>query len=107
MGWVAAQEYLAAAPDPLADSAPGIIAHMNQDHADALVLYARVFGGIEADAATMLSVDRLGFRVRVRAKDEMRGLRINFTREARTPEQARAVLVEMVRSARSQSEAAK
>ena len=101
MGWVPADDYRAASPDPLADHAPGIIAHMNQDHADALVLYARVFGGVEADQATMLSVDRLGFRVRIRKNDEYRGLRINFTREARTPEQARVVLVEMVRDART------
>jgi heme oxygenase (biliverdin-IX-beta and delta-forming) len=101
MGWVAADDYRAASPDPLADSAPGIIAHMNRDHADALVLYARVFGSVDAEEATMLSVDRLGFRVRTRKNDEYRGVRINFTREARTPEEARKVLVEMVRDARA------
>ena len=36
MGWVAAEEYAAAAPDPLAEAGPGIIQHMNADHADAL-----------------------------------------------------------------------
>jgi len=103
MGWVRAEEYLAAAADPLAESAPGILAHMNADHADALVLYAKVFGGVQADQATMTSVDRLGFRLRARAGDQMRGLRINFTREARTPEETRRVLVEMVRDARARA----
>ena len=32
MGWVEAQDYEHAAPDPLAEAAPGILAHMNADH---------------------------------------------------------------------------
>jgi len=101
MGWVDVSAYRAAAPDPLADHAEGILAHMHADHADALVLYCKAFGGIEADAATMTGIDRLGFRVRARAADRLQGLRINFPREARTPTEARAVLVEMVRDARA------
>ena len=100
MGWVDAGEYRAASPDPLADSAPGILAHMNADHADALKLYCRAFAGVEVDAATMTAVDRLGFRVRAQSGDRLQGLRINFPREVRSPEAARAVLVEMVRQAR-------
>src|SRR5882757_5344085 len=38
MGWVSAPEYADAQPDPLADTAAGIIQHMNADHADSLVL---------------------------------------------------------------------
>jgi hypothetical protein len=101
MGWVAADEYRAAEPDPLADSAAGILEHMNEDHADALRLYARVFAGVDAAEATMTSVDRMGFRVRVREGERLRGLRINFPREVRTTGDARTVLVEMVREARS------
>ena len=100
MGWVDAAEYRAASPDPLADSAPGILAHMNADHADALKLYCRVFAGVEVDDATMTTVDRLGFRVRARTAEQLQGLRINFPREVRTPVEARTVLVEMVRGAR-------
>jgi putative heme iron utilization protein len=37
MGWVPASEYYSARPDPLADSAMGIVHHMNADHADALL----------------------------------------------------------------------
>jgi heme oxygenase (biliverdin-IX-beta and delta-forming) len=100
MGWVSAADYGAAAPDPLADAAPAIIAHMNEDHADALALYCRAFAEVAADEATMTAVDRLGFRVRARVGDRLQGLRINFTREARTTAEARAVLVDMVREAR-------
>ncbi len=100
MGWVDASAYRAAAPDPLADSAPAILTHMNADHRDALKLYCRVFAGVDVDDATMTAVDRLGFRVRAQSGERLQGLRINFTREVRTPAEARAVLVEMVRQAR-------
>jgi putative heme iron utilization protein len=100
MGWVPASDYALAQPDPLADSAAGIIEHMNADHKDALILLARVFAGIESQEAAMTAVDRLGFHVRMTTQDGMRGTRIAFLREARDPAQARNVLVEMVRQAR-------
>jgi putative heme iron utilization protein len=100
MGWVTAEAYHAAAADPLADSAAGILAHMNADHADALQLYCRAFADVHPDAVTMIAVDRLGFRMRAQIGDQLRGLRLNFPRQARTPEEARKVLVEMVREAR-------
>jgi len=100
MGWVSAPEYEQAKPDPLADSAAGIVKHMNTDHADALILLARNFTGIEAEEATMTSVDRLGFNVRLKTGGGMRGARIAFLREVRSPAEARTVLVEMTQRAR-------
>jgi putative heme iron utilization protein len=102
MGWVEASEYKSATADPLADAAPGILSHMNQDHADALQLYCRVYAGHPAEEATMIAVDRLGFRVRAKHDGEVRGLRINFIREAASPDEVRKVLVEMVAHARRQ-----
>ena len=93
MGWVPASEYYSAQPDPLADSATGIIQHMNADHKDALVLLAKAFAGIEAQEAAMTSVDRLGFHVRLKAKDGTREARIAFLWEVRSPAEAREVLV--------------
>ena len=101
MGWVEDADYRAAAPDPLAPHAAGIIDHMNADHADALRLYCQAFAGTTADAATMTAIDRLGLRVRARTADGDRHLRIDFPRPADTPAEARAVLVEMVRAARA------
>ncbi len=100
MGWVSAESYNQAEVDPLADAAPGILQHMNTDHADSLLLLARVFAGLEADRAAMTSVDRLGFHVRTQAGDRAHGARIAFPREVRTTQEARTVLVEMVRQAR-------
>src|SRR5882672_8646343 len=100
MGWVSASEYGAVHADPLADAAAGIMQHMNADHKDALVLLARMFASIEAEEASMTSVDRLGFHVRLKTSDGMRGARIAFLREVKDPAQARKVLVEMVHQAR-------
>jgi putative heme iron utilization protein len=101
MGWVTADDYRVATPDPLADVADAIIGHMNADHADALVLICAHVGGASVDAATMTSVDRMGFRVRARTGERMHGMRINFPTEVRTSEDARRVFVGMVRGARS------
>jgi putative heme iron utilization protein len=100
MGWVSAPEYDRGQPDPLADTAIDIIQHMNTDHADALVLLAQAFAGIESQEAAMTSVDRLGFHVRLKTQDGTRGSRIAFLREVSSPAEARTVLVDMVAQAR-------
>lgn len=104
MGWVSASDYDRSQPDPLADSMSGIIQHMNADHKDALVILARKFAHIDATEATMTAVDRLGFHVRLKTQEGMRGARIAFSREASNPAETRNVLVEMVRQARSKTE---
>ena len=101
MGWISTEEYARAAPDPLAEAGPGIIRHVNADHADALVLIARHFAGETSDEAVMTAVDRLGFHLKLRSGDRMHGRRIAFLREVKTTDDARSVLVEMVRRARS------
>jgi putative heme iron utilization protein len=100
MGWVLASDYNQAEPDPLADTAAGIIEHMNTDHKDALILLARTFAGIESQEAAMTTVDRLGFQVHLKTPDGMKGARIAFLREVTSPGEARKVLVEMVQRAR-------
>ena len=102
MGWVSASDYDRSQPDPLADSMSEIIQHMNADHKDAIVLLARQFAHVDSTEATMTEVDRLGFQVRLRTRDGMRGARIAFLREVSNPGETRKVLVEMVQQARSQ-----
>lgn len=103
MGWVDAADYRAASPDPLADAASGIIAHMNEDHADALRLYAKAFANLDAESATMTSVDRLGFRLRAKLPDRIQGARINYPKEATTADAVRKLLIEMLQTARAQA----
>ena len=100
MGWVAASEYYQAQADPLAEHQSEILQHMNADHKDALILLAKRFTGIDAQEAEMTSVDRLGFHLRLKTPDGMKGTRIAFLREVSNPAQAREVFIEMVRQAR-------
>jgi heme oxygenase (biliverdin-IX-beta and delta-forming) len=102
MGWVAASDYVLSRPDPLADAMGDIIQHMNTDHRDALLLLARKLAGIEAQEGTMTAVDRLGFQVRLKTQEGMRGARIAFSREVSNAAETRTVLVEMVRQARAE-----
>ena len=100
MGWVPNTDYDQAQPDPLLDSAPGIIAHMNKDHADAIALLTRAATGINPQEARMTSVDRLGFQVQLKTDAGSKVERISFPREVRNPLEARTVLIEMVALAR-------
>jgi heme iron utilization protein len=99
MGWVSAEDYHRALPDPLAEAAAGIIDHMNADHVAAMILLARKHAGLEASEAAMTSVDRLGFFVRLKTSEGMKGVRINFLHEVANGQETRKVLVEMVRRA--------
>jgi heme oxygenase (biliverdin-IX-beta and delta-forming) len=97
MDWVSAAEYLAAEPDPLSEVSESILQHMNEDHSEALLTYACAFGAGPADEARMVSVDRLGFRLRLRTGERVHGTRIPFPREVATAAQCREVLIEMLR----------
>src|SRR5262252_6852794 len=76
MGWVAASEYSQAQSDPLVDHKSDILQHMNADHKDALILLAKRFAGIEAQEAEIISIDRLGFNLRLNTQDGVHGTRI-------------------------------
>ena len=101
MGWVEAGDFARASADPLAEAAPGILAHMNADHVESMVALARAYAGIEASEAAMTSVDRLGFTLRLKTAEGMKGPRINFLSEVRTAQETRKMLVEMVRQAKA------
>lgn len=100
MGWVEAAEYEQALPDPLAPAEEEIMAHMNADHADAMILLAHTHAGIQATEAAMTAVDRLGFHLRLKTAEGMKGIRINYPGEVRSPQELRKALVEMVRRTR-------
>jgi hypothetical protein len=103
MGWVDAGEYRSARSDPLADAAAEIMEHMNRDHADALVAYARFFAGAEADEATMAAVDRLGFKLQLRQGRRRWSARVAFPRDVTTASESRTVLIDMLKQARGQT----
>ena len=101
MGWVDAAGYQSAAPDPLLNSAPGILAHMNEDHVDSMILLAHAHLHLSATEATMTSVDRLGFTLKLKTTEGMKAGRINFPNEVTNPTQTRTALVDLVKAAKT------
>ena len=104
MSWVTAEEYTAAEPDPLRPHAARIIEHMNDDHADALVMYCKVFADRPNTVqARMVGVDRYGFAVLAADRpdgDEV-AVRLRFDSPVDTPDAVRKAMVELLRRARS------
>ena len=102
MSWVEAAEWHTAEPDPLAASAAGIIAHMNADHADGMVLYCKAFSkATNITAASMTGVDRYGFEMSAVTAEGPRPVRLAFADQVGTPEEVRAALVAMLKDART------
>ncbi|MEY2977224.1 MAG: DUF2470 domain-containing protein [Prochlorotrichaceae cyanobacterium] len=74
--------------------------HMNKDHADAVLLYARHFGELStAEAATLRSIDAEGMDLEVTIADNLENLRIPFPRPLGDAKEAHVVLVEMMKTA--------
>jgi putative heme iron utilization protein len=104
MSWVTSEDYRTAAPDPLRDVAPGILKHMNEDHAAASLAYARVLAGaVDATGATMTSVDRYGFDLALTTPSGPRTARVAFDEPIQTADDARRAMVELVKRARAQA----
>jgi heme iron utilization protein len=102
MSWVSAEDYRVAEPDPLADAAAGILSHMNDDHADAVLAYAKAFAGIErAERATMTAVDRYGFELAATTPEGPRAGRIAFDEPVGNTDEVRRAMVALVKRARA------
>ena len=99
MSWVSATDYRGAAPDPLRSQADGILEHMNDDHAEALLAFCRVLGGqAEVTAARMVGVDRYGFDVLASAPGASpRAMRFGFDAPVDTTNAVRMAMIDLVR----------
>jgi putative heme iron utilization protein len=79
-----------------------ICKHMNEDHAEAVLLYAKVYGKTEnATQAAMSSIDPDGMNLDVSIDSEAVSLRIPFDRTLTDSEDAHQTLIGMVRQARA------
>jgi putative heme iron utilization protein len=75
--------------------------HMNQDHADAIVLYAQAFGGLaDATAAEMLAIDAQGMDLNAEVNGEPVPVRIKFDHILADAQDAHHTLVDMIKQAR-------
>jgi putative heme iron utilization protein len=102
MSWVDVDAYMHVQPDPLARHGDAIMAHMNTDHADANLAYARALAGIaNATSARMVAVDRLGFDLLASTPDGLQPARVNFDEPVDTPDAVRKAVVALLARARA------
>ncbi|MEZ4300752.1 MAG: DUF2470 domain-containing protein [Polyangiaceae bacterium] len=102
MSWIDQADYLAAEADPLAASADGILEHMNDDHPDAVLAYARALAGIDdVSRALMVDIDRYGFDLLALTPEGDRRTRIPFDTDVTSSEEARQALIALVKTART------
>jgi putative heme iron utilization protein len=96
--WIEPAELLAVPPLPdLAASEEGIVIHMNDDHADAVQLYASKLLGLSAHGWTMTGIDQEG--IDLRQGGNVARLPFDFPMPA--AEEARRMLVALVAKARA------
>jgi putative heme iron utilization protein len=96
--WLSASELMAEPPPAgLADAESGIVDHMNQDHGDALQLYAGKLLGLSGNDWRMTGIDAEGLDLRLNG----RVARLPFDRPLRTVGEARKVLVDLAGKARA------
>ncbi len=78
-----------------------ICAHMNDDHADAVLLYAKVYGNLaDATAATLKTIDPNGMDLTAQVISGETPLRIAFDHTLTDSEDAHQTLIAMIRNAR-------
>jgi len=81
-----------------------ICQHMNDDHADAVLLYARVFGQTpQAQSAKLEAIDAAGMTLATEVDGETRPVRVTFPRPLQDSEDAHHTLIDMVKQARQQA----
>ncbi|MEM1426287.1 MAG: DUF2470 domain-containing protein [Cyanobacteria bacterium P01_H01_bin.130] len=78
-----------------------ICKHMNDDHADAVVLYATAYGEVEGvTAATMDAIDSDGMDLTAQVDGTAQPVRISFEKPLADAKEAHVVLVDMLKAAR-------
>lgn len=80
------------------ESIASICEHMNDDHADALITYARVFGKLsDVSAARMTGMDATGLDLEVETPSGSQPARIAFDHTLEDADDAQATLIRMAR----------
>lgn len=79
-----------------------ICKHMNEDHADAVLMYAKIYGkSPTAETATIGSIDPLGMDLTAQVAGAPISLRIPFEKELQDSEDAHQTLIKMIREAKN------
>jgi putative heme iron utilization protein len=99
--------YAAAVTDPVAIHAASAITHLNDDHADALLVIARALGGYpDATMARCSGLDRRGIDLAVDTPRGRAPTRVAFPSELDHSSQLRTATVDLTRRARAVAETA-
>ena len=94
--------YAAASPDPVANDAAPAIAHLNDDHSDALLVIAQNLGGYpDAITARCSGLDRRGIDLALETPRGHAPTRVAFPRDLADSGELRAATVELTRRARA------
>jgi hypothetical protein len=95
--WLSAAELAVPAPAGLAESEEAIVSHMNEDHADAVQLYAGKLLGLAGSDWRMTGIDAEGIDLRQAG----RVARLAFDAPLSAADEARKVLVSLAAKART------
>jgi putative heme iron utilization protein len=106
MDFVGEEEVGTAEADPTAPEAARAVAHLNDDHADALLAIARKLGGYpDALAATCTAIDRYGLDLRIEGPRGISPARVGFAEKVSESGGLRGATVELTKRARAQQQA--
>ncbi|HEX2283651.1 MAG TPA: DUF2470 domain-containing protein, partial [Mycobacterium sp.] len=95
------EAYAAAEPDPVQPRAAGAIAHLNDDHAEALIAMAKALGGYpDTTSATCTGADRYGLDLRVVTERGVAYTRVGYAAPIDSIDELRSATVQLARLAR-------
>lgn len=87
--------------DPVSEGAAGAIAHLNEDHADALLEMAKAVGGApDATAARCINADRTGLDLIVEVDGAETPVRVEYDEPIEGPEGLRKATVKLAHRSR-------
>jgi len=89
-------------PEPITSAVSDrICKHMNDDHAEAVLLYATAYGHQDnATAATMESIDPQGMNLAVTVGGQVQPVRVTFDHTLAGAEDAHQTLITMLKQAK-------
>lgn len=81
-----------------------ICQHMNDDHASAVLVYAQVYGNLQAaETAEMVSIDPKGMELAAAVAGQQQQVRIVFDQELTDSEDAHQMLIKMAKEGRAKT----
>ncbi len=102
--WINGEELLERSADaqfdPIAARTESICDHMNKDHPDALIAYAKAFAQTDAETVKMIAVNSIGFDMIAVSESFHKHIRLDFPAPVSSSDELRQTTIEMVKKAR-------